>query len=356
MLTRNTKTKYILATYDSDSTSSTSSSSRALFLFPRSHHLFLSLSLSFWRACSADYRVLLSLSKDRNQSKMMSGSGSGYTSIDNQKVSGSVPAASGSDLPSVQFSASNLQTFPPSEAKGKISGGYQPPRDADDTFSRPGGSSSSDESQNNGWLRMFTIEAYKPFFDVDTSDLLERIKDSLFPFKGSFQEKTAENPDLYGPFWICTTLILVAAAIGAFVTYLEHKWHKKEYNYDINLVTWSFGLFYGYVLLVPLGLYLILKYFSAPSGLVQLWCLYGYSLFVFIPAMCLSIVPLEIFRWVVVGIAGFMSATFISVNMRAHIVSSAGERWFLIVAGIFLLQLALAVILKLYFFAVTVST
>lgn len=89
----------------------------------------------------------------------------------------------------------------------------------------------------------------------------------------------------YGPFWICTTLIFVAAAIGAFVTYLEHRWHKKDWSYDINLVTWSFGLFYGYVLLVPLGLYLILKYFSAPSGLVQLWCLYGYSLFVFIPAM-----------------------------------------------------------------------
>jgi protein YIPF1/2 len=57
-----------------------------------------------------------------------------------------------------------------------------------------------------------------------------------------------------------------------------------------------------------------------------------------------------------IGIAGLMSAAFISVNMRAHIVSSAGERWFLIVAGIFLLQLALAVILKLYFFTVTVSS
>lgn len=88
----------------------------------------------------------------------------------------------------------------------------------------------------------------------------------------------------YGPFWICTTLIFVAAAIGTFVTYVAHELQKKEWNYDINLVTWSAGLFYGYATLVPLGLYAILKYFSAPSGLVQLWCLYGYSLFVFIPA------------------------------------------------------------------------
>ena len=89
----------------------------------------------------------------------------------------------------------------------------------------------------------------------------------------------------YGPFWICTTLIFVAASIGTFVTYIAHKLKDQEWNYDINLVTWSAGLFYGYVTVVPLCLYVILKYFSVPSGFVQLLCLYGYSLFVFIPAL-----------------------------------------------------------------------
>ncbi|RRT42419.1 hypothetical protein B296_00057139 [Ensete ventricosum] len=189
----------------------------------------------------------------------------------------------------------------------------------------------------------------------------------------------------YGPFWICTTLIFVAAAIGTFVTYVAHELQKKEWNYDINLVTWSAGLFYGYVTLVPLGLYVILKYFSAPSGLVQLWscnvpsidifvvlglvsfgyqvCLSGevslvnYLLLVCLSALlqCLSIVPVEIFRWVIAGVAGFMSATFVALNLRRHI-KPAGERWFLIVAGIFLLQLALAIVLKLYFFTITVGT
>lgn len=281
-------------------------------------------------------------------------SSGGYTSIDHQNVSGSVPAVVGPDHGPVKFTDSQLQTFPPSEARGKIAGTYRPPPDADDTFSKPApGSSSTDDAQQNGWMRSFTVGAYKPYFDVDTSDVLDRIKESLFPFKGSFTEKTSENPDLYGPFWICTTLIFVAASIGTFVTYLTHKLQKKDWEYDINFVTWSAGLFYGYALVVPLGLYVIMKYFSAPAGLVQLFCLYGYSLFVFIPALCLSIVPLEIVRWVVVGIAGFMSASFVALNLRAHIVS-AGERWFLIVAGIFLLQLALAVILKLYCFTITV--
>ncbi|KAL7205197.1 hypothetical protein ACSBR2_018182 [Camellia fascicularis] len=281
---------------------------------------------------------------------MMSGN---YTPIDKQKVSGSVPAVS--DSPgqvAVKFSDSNLQTFPPSVAQGKISGGSGPPRDADDSFSKP--VAGSGEAQSSGWFQAFTIAYYRQYFEVDTADILERIKDSIIPFRGSFSEKTANNPDLYGPFWICTTLIFVAAAIGTFVTYVAQKIQKKEeWHYDINLVTWSAGLFYGYVTIVPLCLYLILKYFSAPSGLVQLFCLYGYSLFVFIPALCLSIVPLELFRWIVAGIAGFMSASFVALNLRNHIVS-AGERWFLIVTGIFLLQLALAVVLKLYLFTVTV--
>lgn len=280
---------------------------------------------------------------------------SGYTSLDSQKISGSVPAVQNADHVAVKFTESNLQTFPPSETHGKISGAYRPPKDSDDTFSKPAlGTAKPDEAQPAGWMQKFTVAAYKPYFDVDTIDVLERIKDTLFPFKGSFAEKTANNPDLYGPFWICTTLIFVAASIGTFATYLAHKLQKKEWDYDINMVTWSAGLFYGYVTIVPLGLYVILKYISAPSGLAQLLCLYGYSLFIFIPASCLSVVPLEIFRWAIAAVAGLMSASFVAINLRAHIVS-AGERWFLIVAGIFLLQLALAVVLKVYLFTITMG-
>jgi len=68
---------------------------------------------------------------------------------------------------------------------------------------------------------------------------------------------------------------------------------------------------------------------------------------------CLSVVPWEIFRWMIAGVAGLMSATFVALNLRAHILS-AGERWLFIVGGIFLLQLALSVALKVYLFKITV--
>nr|KAJ0221147.1 hypothetical protein LSAT_V11C200087170 [Lactuca sativa] len=64
-----------------------------------------------------------------------------------------------------------------------------------DTFSKPV-SGSSEAQQSSGWFKVFTVAAYQPYFDVDTSDVLERIKGSLLPFGGSFNEKTARNPDL----------------------------------------------------------------------------------------------------------------------------------------------------------------
>ncbi|KAG8047520.1 hypothetical protein GUJ93_ZPchr0008g13556 [Zizania palustris] len=130
-------------------------------------------------------------------------SGSGYSSL--PKALGSVPAATGPDPPAIKFTDSNLQTFLPSEAKGKISGTYHPPTDADDMFSSKsggglggrGGGAGSDDAGQGGWFRMFSVAAYKPYFDVDTSDVVERIWESVFPFRGTFVEKTSENPDLY---------------------------------------------------------------------------------------------------------------------------------------------------------------
>ncbi|CAA0839243.1 Integral membrane Yip1 family protein [Striga hermonthica] len=250
---------------------------------------------------------------------MMSGN---YSSIDNQNVSGYVPAVSDRHSHvAVKFTDSSLQTFTPARAHGKIYAASGPPRDADDTFSKP--VSGSDEPQQNGWFQSFTIAAYRPYFDVDTSDVLERIRDSLFPFRGSFSEKTASSPDLYGPFWICTTLIFVAASIGTFVTYIAHKLQKKEWDYDINLVTWSAAALS--VWLLPVYLHSCSVFVGYPSG---------------------------DFPWVIAGVAGFVSASFVALNLRIHI-KSAGESWFLIVTALFLLQLALALALKFYLFTVT---
>lgn len=273
-----------------------------------------------------------------------------YTHLGTEHVSGSVPVAVEGDHMVLPFPESKLQTFPPSETQGKITGSFKPPTDADDSFSKPGPQAQEDR-EPRGWQGFFSVTRFRPYFNVDTSDVLERIRDSLLPYKGDFVEKTSHNPDIYGPFWICTTLVFVAAALGNFAAFLSHKLKDETWKYDINKVTWSAGMFYGYGSLVPLALYFLLNYFGVTSGLVQLWCLYGYSLFIFIPASFLSVVPVEIFRWIIVGVAGFVSATFLALNIRSHI-KTQSDKWLLTVTGAFLIQLGMAVVLKLYFFTI----
>jgi hypothetical protein len=90
----------------------------------------------------------------------------------------------------------------------------------------------------------------------------------------------------YGPFWICSTLIFFTASLGNFAAFLSYKSKTAggHWHYDISLMSSAALLFYGYICLVPLGLYFLLRYLGVVSGLIQLWCLYGYSLFIFIPA------------------------------------------------------------------------
>jgi hypothetical protein len=66
-----------------------------------------------------------------------------------------------------------------------------------DTFSQPGqGSHGGGPDAPQGWQGYFSVVAYRPYFNVDTVDVLERIKDSLFPYQSDFVEKTSHNPDM----------------------------------------------------------------------------------------------------------------------------------------------------------------
>lgn len=270
----------------------------------------------------------------------------GYTSLPASNVPGSVPAAAGPDhivLP-FQGAESNLQTFPPSDARSKLLGSFPPSHEADDSFGSNAAESMGNEGRS-GLPHVFKITSYRSYFNVDTADVSERIIQSFLVNRREFLEKTNHNPDMYGPFWICTTLIFVAAALGNYATYLST---HESWNLDISKVNWAAGLFYGYTCVLPLAIYFLLKYLNLSMGIVQLWCLYGYSLFVFIPASVLSIIPVEAFRWVIIAIAGLTSASFVAFNLKSHIGVS---EWSIIIAiGSFVVQCCLALTLKIIFF------
>ncbi|KAL4458629.1 hypothetical protein ABPG75_013494 [Micractinium tetrahymenae] len=217
----------------------------------------------------------------------------------------------------------------------------------------PAGAPQEDPSK----FAFYNIKRYRGLFNVDTSDVLARLLHAvLLFFRGDFLQYTDGNPDLYGPFWVASTLIFVTAAAGNCASYIDWTMHKPEgstsagWYYDVDKVGGSFGLFYGYVGVVGLILYFVLRWFKAGVSLASVWCVYGYALAAFIPISLVCVVPIESVRWAVVGAATLTSGTFIMLSLRAPIHEAAGAKALPLYIGMIALHAGLGLALKLYFF------
>ena len=72
----------------------------------------------------------------------------------------------------------------------------------------PPATAPSGSGGSGGKRMLWTIGFYAQFFDVDTSAVLSRCWAALFP-RANFLDVLEGNPDLYGPFWIATTVVLI---------------------------------------------------------------------------------------------------------------------------------------------------
>ena len=77
------------------------------------------------------------------------------------------------------------------------------------------------EKIKKGWFDCCNFtHILQPYFNVENTDIKSRILHSLIPFNPRFYDIIDNNPDLYGPFWISSTLILTIAASGGLHRYL----------------------------------------------------------------------------------------------------------------------------------------
>ena len=96
----------------------------------------------------------------------------------------------------------------------------------------------------------------------------------------------------YGPLWITTTLVFMLAAFGNYATYLmQNKKDLDIWNFDVGYFSWAASVMYGYAVIVPGMFFFLFQYFGSRQSLVRFWCMWGYSLFVFIPASVSIRVP-----------------------------------------------------------------
>ncbi|XP_071934580.1 uncharacterized protein [Coffea arabica] len=267
------------------------------------------------------------------------------TNLPTSHLLGSVPAVvTEAKSPSSQGApGANLQIFPPNNG-GNSWRGYQTLGGQ----SEADGEQSVNESANN-WKGFFSISSYTQYFNVDTDIVLNRILSSFYPSSGDFFSKIDANPDLYGLIWISTTLIFVIASLGNCATYLMHKRTDSTtaWSFDVSYVNVATFAIYGYALLVPLGFYFLLQYMGSNASLVRFWCLWGYSLFIFILSSFLLIIPNEFLRWIVILLSGAASAGFVALNLKSYIPTN--DMTFVSVAA-FVLQIGLAIFLKMWFF------
>jgi len=197
-----------------------------------------------------------------------------------------------------------------------------------------------------------SVQYYQPFFDVDTTDISARIMHSLLYCRRdqNFLATIGDKPDAYGPFWIATTLVFFVA-----VTSHLNKWFSSwmkgiTWIYDFQSVLNSCSIIYGYAVFVPLAVWFVFKQYDPKLRFVTILCLYGYSLFPFIPIALICLVPSTALCWLSLLAGAATSAVFLLRNLAPIVVAPDNKQATVLLGGVGLTQLIFAVIIKLYFY------
>ncbi len=94
-------------------------------------------------------------------------------------------------------------------------------------------------STKNEPFHIWQIEYYQKYFQIDTQQVLERLAGSIRPRPNQsyFNSTIRQNPDLYGPFWVCVTFIVTVAISGNIVTYFHVP--DADFQIDFSKITLS---------------------------------------------------------------------------------------------------------------------
>ncbi|XP_026168902.1 protein YIPF1 [Mastacembelus armatus] len=206
----------------------------------------------------------------------------------------------------------------------------------------------------------WTFEYYQRFFDIETHHVKERIIGSVLPWPGKnfIHVYLRRNPDLYGPFWICTTFVFAVAISGNISNFLVHS-GKPNYKYtpDFGKVTIAATAIFSYAWLVPLSLWGFLlwrnnKIMNLVSySFMEIVCVYGYSLSIYIPAVVLWILPYEWVRWCSIVVALCLSGSVLVMTFWPAVRDDHPKVIIAVMSAVVVLNILLAVGCKVYFFS-----
>ena len=185
------------------------------------------------------------------------------------------------------------------------------------------------------------------YFDIETEEIRDRLIFSLIPLNSKFITLVQNKPDLYGPFWIYTTLVFVIAASGSLTKYL-HGIQAEEFFQEF--VPLAASVIYGIGFCLPIILCLLMKFFGSETGFMLVLCIYAYSFTIFIPIMILC-VPFESLQWILLAYGVISSTLFLLLNFQVELNNYVDNRKYFILGVIVIFQICLFLVLKLQFFS-----
>lgn len=163
--------------------------------------------------------------------------------------------------------------------------------------------------------KCYEARYYSDYFSISTEIVLKRLYRASFPVTSdSFFGEL--SPDLWGPFWIPTTIIVLLPLISA---------PSNSEEGIVSLLTTAGGLIYFMLLAVPLAAYFLLNSAGVSITYLHLISIYGYSFGPYIPGILLCLVPAPSWRAVVTIIAGLWSLLSLLRNMSSEIVGIRGK-------------------------------
>jgi hypothetical protein len=162
-------------------------------------------------------------------------------------------------------------------------------------------------SRTQKLLGFASMSYFRELFDINTDDVIERLKFALFPFKhGSIFD--GKPYDLYGPIWILFTVVFTTSIFGTVFMATETMDKENATNASINHIGKSLTLIVFYTLVNPLIVFYLFNREGARSiKYFEIVSIYGYS-FAILPILeVLLVIPLGYFSYILLLIAAFIS-------------------------------------------------
>jgi len=194
---------------------------------------------------------------------------------------------------------------------------------------------------------VFSFAFYQRFFDVTTADVLRRLASTICVWRPLLSEH--EKPDLYGPFWVATTLVVVMAAAGSIAQFFD----VSGESFDFTKVTVAASCLYFFITVLPLLVWCFLDRIGTDKGLAELISIYGYSLFPYVPSAVLCIAPLNLLRWICVLVSFGFSVIFFLRNLlpSAQLPARNRAQAYMLVFFMSAVHIGVTLLMKLYFFS-----